>query len=388
MTSAVTSAVPRSRREGVKPRAYPNPTRTDRFCGPPAAASSFRRKASETTPIIAMTSRLWPAPAAALVATLFAASCQEPSSGTETGGAGSVGTAGRGGTSAAGASGTSGAGGTAAGSGRGGVTGGSGASGGNASGGNASGGMAGSANGGTGGNSGGASGSSQRGGAAGGVTGGVGGSASGGAAGNASGGAAGGTSGGSTGGAAAGTGGSMPTQATYYVSPSGSDANPGSMSAPFLTVTKARDVVRTVSSNMTADIVVSLRGGNYPVTSTISFGPQDSGTNGHRDRLPGLSRRSARSERRNEGDRLDGVQRQRLQGRARALDEAPQSLRERRARVADEEDGHVPGRDRHVFGHVGTGELGLGQRQQQRRGQVQARPTCPPSPPTRMTSRS
>jgi hypothetical protein len=80
----------------------------------------------------------------------------------------------------------------------------------------------------------------------------------------------------------AGTGGTTPTQATYYVSPSGSDANPGSMSAPFLTVTKARDVVRTVNSNMTADIVVSLRGGNYPVASTISFGPQDSGTNGHR----------------------------------------------------------------------------------------------------------
>ena len=54
------------------------------------------------------------------------------------------------------------------------------------------------------------------------------------------------------------------------------------MSAPFLTVTKARDVVRTVNSNMTADIVVSLRGGNYPVASTIAFGPQDSGSNGHR----------------------------------------------------------------------------------------------------------
>ena len=101
-------------------------------------------------------------------------------------------------------------------------------------------------------------------------------------AGGTGGGSTGGAVGGSTGGATAGTGGGTPTQATYYVSPSGSDANPGSMSAPFLTVTKARDVVRTVNSNMTADIVVSLRGGNYPVASTIAFGPQDSGTNGRR----------------------------------------------------------------------------------------------------------
>ena len=127
----------------------------------------------------------------------------------------------------------------------------------------------------------GASGSSQRGGG-GGVTAGAGGSATGGTGGSANGGSAGSASGGSTGGATAGTGGSTPTQATYYVSPSGSDANPGTMSAPFLTVTKARDVVRTINSNMTADIAVYLRGGNYPVTSTIAFAPQDSGSNGHK----------------------------------------------------------------------------------------------------------
>ena len=211
------------------------------------------------------------APAAVLAAALLA--CQQAGSGTgaETGGAGSVGTAGRGGNSAAGATGSSGAGGTAGG-GPAGVTGGSGASGGNATGG-----MSGNASGGIGGISGstaGAAGGSQRGGA--------GGTAPGGAGGAATGGSTGGSSGGATGGAAAGTGGSTPTQATYYVSPSGSDANPGSLSAPFLTVAKARDVVRTVNGNMTADIVVYLRGGNYPVASTISFGTQDSGTNGHR----------------------------------------------------------------------------------------------------------
>jgi hypothetical protein len=72
------------------------------------------------------------------------------------------------------------------------------------------------------------------------------------------------------------------TQATYYVSPIGSDDNPGTLSAPFQTITKARDVVRTINSSMTGDIYIYLRGGAYNVASTIAFGPQDSGTNGYR----------------------------------------------------------------------------------------------------------
>ncbi|MES1175591.1 MAG: right-handed parallel beta-helix repeat-containing protein [Myxococcales bacterium] len=68
----------------------------------------------------------------------------------------------------------------------------------------------------------------------------------------------------------------------YYVSPSGSDTNPGTLSAPFLTISKARDVVRTVNAQMTEDIHVVLRGGTYRLSSAIAFGPQDSGTNGHR----------------------------------------------------------------------------------------------------------
>lgn len=75
---------------------------------------------------------------------------------------------------------------------------------------------------------------------------------------------------------------SLVTQASYYVSPSGSDSNPGTLAAPFLTITKARDVVRTINSSMSGDIFVYLRGGTYNITSTITFGPQDSGTNGFR----------------------------------------------------------------------------------------------------------
>jgi hypothetical protein len=71
------------------------------------------------------------------------------------------------------------------------------------------------------------------------------------------------------------------TQATYYVSPAGSDSSPGNLSQPFLTITKARDVVRTINGAMTGDIYVYLRGGVYNVTTPILFGTSDNGTNGH-----------------------------------------------------------------------------------------------------------
>ncbi|MFF4799973.1 hypothetical protein ACFY1U_16435 [Streptomyces sp. NPDC001351] len=74
---------------------------------------------------------------------------------------------------------------------------------------------------------------------------------------------------------------SAATQATYYVAPNGDDANAGTITAPFKTLQHARDVVRTVNSDMTGDINVFLRGGNYPVSSTIAFTSADSGTNGH-----------------------------------------------------------------------------------------------------------
>ncbi|AYC36221.1 RICIN domain-containing protein [Streptomyces griseorubiginosus] len=74
---------------------------------------------------------------------------------------------------------------------------------------------------------------------------------------------------------------SAATQATYYVAPDGSDSNSGTISAPFKTLQHARDVVRTVNGNMTGDINVYLRGGTYPVGSTIDFTSADSGTNGH-----------------------------------------------------------------------------------------------------------
>lgn len=75
---------------------------------------------------------------------------------------------------------------------------------------------------------------------------------------------------------------SAATQATYYVAPDGNDANPGAITSPFRTLQRVRDVVRTINANMTGDIHIYLRGGNYPVSSTIEFGLSDSGTNGYR----------------------------------------------------------------------------------------------------------
>lgn len=75
---------------------------------------------------------------------------------------------------------------------------------------------------------------------------------------------------------------SAATQAQYYVSPNGNDSNAGTLAAPFKTVQHARDIVQTINGSMTGDIIVFLRGGNYPVTSSIDFAPNDSGTNGYR----------------------------------------------------------------------------------------------------------
>jgi hypothetical protein len=66
------------------------------------------------------------------------------------------------------------------------------------------------------------------------------------------------------------------------VAPDGDDSNAGSITSPFRTLQHAWDVVRTAKTNMTGDIYVYLRGGSYPVSSTIEFGPDDSGTGNYR----------------------------------------------------------------------------------------------------------
>jgi hypothetical protein len=73
---------------------------------------------------------------------------------------------------------------------------------------------------------------------------------------------------------------SVPTQTTLYVAPYGSDSNSGTSEFPLRTLDKARTVVRGINRNMTSDIVIYFRGGEYPISSTVQFDPGDSGSNG------------------------------------------------------------------------------------------------------------
>lgn len=69
---------------------------------------------------------------------------------------------------------------------------------------------------------------------------------------------------------------------TFYVSPSGNDANTGNENAPFRSLDAAQAAVRTAIPNATNDIIVYLGAGLYRLTNTVMFTSADSGQNGHR----------------------------------------------------------------------------------------------------------
>ncbi|MFM2170855.1 MAG: hypothetical protein RI957_1084 [Verrucomicrobiota bacterium] len=71
--------------------------------------------------------------------------------------------------------------------------------------------------------------------------------------------------------------------ADYYVDPvSGNNANNGmSIATAFKTLERARQAVDAVNGNMTEDITVHLRGGIHRLSTTLTLGPADSGTNGY-----------------------------------------------------------------------------------------------------------
>jgi hypothetical protein len=71
-------------------------------------------------------------------------------------------------------------------------------------------------------------------------------------------------------------------QITFYVSPDGNDANPGTSPAhPVRTLAHARDLVRAQDQNMTGDITVELMSGTYRLVQPLSLDASDSGTNGY-----------------------------------------------------------------------------------------------------------
>ena len=64
----------------------------------------------------------------------------------------------------------------------------------------------------------------------------------------------------------------------YYVSPSGSDKNPGTKDEPFRSIYYARDVVRKMKDSVSGDITVYLGGGYYRLFKTLEFTQEDSGS--------------------------------------------------------------------------------------------------------------
>ena len=66
-----------------------------------------------------------------------------------------------------------------------------------------------------------------------------------------------------------------------YVSPTGNDNNSGTLAQPFRTISRAQNVVRTLNSNMSGDIVINLRGGYYQLSAPLNLDVRDSGSNGY-----------------------------------------------------------------------------------------------------------
>lgn len=66
-----------------------------------------------------------------------------------------------------------------------------------------------------------------------------------------------------------------------YVSPTGSDTNPGTLAEPFKTLGQAQIAVRGLNADMAGDIRVNLAGGTYRLTAPLTLDSSDSGSNGH-----------------------------------------------------------------------------------------------------------
>jgi hypothetical protein len=68
---------------------------------------------------------------------------------------------------------------------------------------------------------------------------------------------------------------------TFYVAPDGSDENNGGKEAPFATLPRARDAIRSLEAEQRKqDVAVILRGGTYVLDETFVLGLEDGGRNG------------------------------------------------------------------------------------------------------------
>ncbi len=65
----------------------------------------------------------------------------------------------------------------------------------------------------------------------------------------------------------------------FYISPAGSDENPGTLEQPFATIQRAQQEIRTLKQNeLTDPIFVFLRGGLYNLPEPLVFAPKDAGS--------------------------------------------------------------------------------------------------------------
>jgi len=69
-------------------------------------------------------------------------------------------------------------------------------------------------------------------------------------------------------------------QSSFYVSPEGSDHNPGTIKRPFATLGRAQKAVRIVRNNSDRSITVWVRGGTYYLATPLVFTAEDSGKKG------------------------------------------------------------------------------------------------------------
>ena len=71
------------------------------------------------------------------------------------------------------------------------------------------------------------------------------------------------------------------SEISFYISPSGSDTNPGTLEAPFKSIENAKLSIRKLSPEQRKkNITVYLRGGIYNLDKTLVFGLEDSGIEG------------------------------------------------------------------------------------------------------------
>ena len=69
----------------------------------------------------------------------------------------------------------------------------------------------------------------------------------------------------------------LPAAQPLYVATTGSDSNPGTLAAPFQTIGRAQTAARAIIASGATNLTVTLRGGTYPIASTLNLTSADSG---------------------------------------------------------------------------------------------------------------